>query len=166
MDRVIERYGQLLWPAGKRFRYTNLGYGVLGRIVELQSGKPFGNFLSEVLAPLNMGHTTLGIDTQAEVGASGSLCEGWQQASRLRGESGGSGGCVVERHDSGRFGQLHCPAAEHHLASLPKRAIDEMQRVVSRCAPEQWPGWVMDRGLPGRYAKYSMTEQARDLAPS
>src|SRR5262249_10890455 len=63
MDHVIERYGRLLWPAGKTFRYTNLNYGVLGRIVELRAGKPLADFLrDEIFLPLEMKHTSLGID--------------------------------------------------------------------------------------------------------
>ncbi len=46
-------------PAGERFIYSNANYLVLGRLVEVVSGQPFGAYLSRrVFGPLGMAHAT------------------------------------------------------------------------------------------------------------
>lgn len=48
-------------PAGRRFHYSNLGYGILGRVVETLRARPWVDCLrDEVLAPLGMSRTTPG----------------------------------------------------------------------------------------------------------
>lgn len=43
------------FPPGDRVRYSNVGYAVLGRVVEVAGGRPFGELLRErVLEPLHM----------------------------------------------------------------------------------------------------------------
>jgi CubicO group peptidase (beta-lactamase class C family) len=62
-DDAIEKYvatlddvPQLFEPGG-RFSYNNAGYVVLGRIVEVLRGKPFGTVLREhIAAPLGLDH--------------------------------------------------------------------------------------------------------------
>ena len=45
--------------AGRRFHYSNLGYGILGRLVEAVRGRAWADCLrEEVLAPLGMDRTT------------------------------------------------------------------------------------------------------------
>lgn len=39
----------LLWSPGERYRYSNLGYGLLGVVVELVSGQAYDRFLEEQL---------------------------------------------------------------------------------------------------------------------
>jgi D-alanyl-D-alanine carboxypeptidase len=60
VDEVIRRYAtrDLEFPSGTRYSYSNTGYLILGRVVEMASGEPFGAFLSRrILAPLGMTHT-------------------------------------------------------------------------------------------------------------
>lgn len=46
---------------GSRYNYSNLGYHILGRIIEIKSGLSYGEFIhNEVLVPLKMKHTFLG----------------------------------------------------------------------------------------------------------
>lgn len=54
-DTAISRYGVLFWPAGDHFDYSNIGYGVLAKLVEDVSGLPFDRFLErEIFRPLEM----------------------------------------------------------------------------------------------------------------
>jgi CubicO group peptidase (beta-lactamase class C family) len=53
--------GHLDFDPGKRFAYSNLGYCMLGRIVERASGKPYLDYVrSQVLGPAGASHIDLG----------------------------------------------------------------------------------------------------------
>ncbi|WP_166353100.1 serine hydrolase domain-containing protein [Phytoactinopolyspora limicola] len=62
-DDAVEKYLDTitnvpqLFPPGERFSYNNAGYVVLGRVVEVLRGKPYGAALREhLLAPLGLQH--------------------------------------------------------------------------------------------------------------
>src|SRR4051794_11037905 len=68
-DDCVEKYvatlGDLaqLFPPGHMFSYNNAGYCVLGRLVEVVRGKPFGACLREHLfTPLGLTHAAYGAD--------------------------------------------------------------------------------------------------------
>ena len=47
------------WAVGVAFDYSNLGYTLLGRVIQNAAGKPFGDVITErILAPLGMHDTT------------------------------------------------------------------------------------------------------------
>jgi len=49
---------KLLQPPGERFVYSNAGYSLLAAVVEVVSGRPFGDFLrGEVFLPAGMRHS-------------------------------------------------------------------------------------------------------------
>ena len=49
---------RLVHPPGSKFLYSNAGYSLLAAVVEVVSGRPFGDFLrSEVFLPAGMRHT-------------------------------------------------------------------------------------------------------------
>jgi serine-type D-Ala-D-Ala carboxypeptidase/endopeptidase len=45
---------ELVGVSGDVFEYSNLGYGLLGRILEIQSGQSYETMLNEITIPLNM----------------------------------------------------------------------------------------------------------------
>lgn len=52
--------GDVPHPAGRRFHYSNLGYGALGELVARLRGRPWADVVrEEVLLPLGMSRTTL-----------------------------------------------------------------------------------------------------------
>ena len=58
---VVERVGEAAAPfaAGRRFHYSNLGYGLLGRLVEVLRGRSWTESIAtEILHPLEMRRTT------------------------------------------------------------------------------------------------------------
>lgn len=62
MSETIRRYGILVRPAGERWVYSNLGYGVLGHLLSRVSGKTYGEFMQESLfVPLGMHRSALDI---------------------------------------------------------------------------------------------------------
>jgi D-alanyl-D-alanine carboxypeptidase len=62
LDKLIEEYagGKLDFEPGTRWSYSNTGYIILGRVIEMVSGKSFDKFLDErILKTVGMAHTTL-----------------------------------------------------------------------------------------------------------
>ncbi len=62
MEETIRRYGNLVTVPGERYRYSNLGYGILDHVISRLSGQSYADFLrEEVFLPLGMTHSSLGI---------------------------------------------------------------------------------------------------------
>ena len=55
-------------PAGEVISYSNLGYGIVGAMIETSSGKQFANYMQEyVLAPLSMGNSSFFAELSEEM---------------------------------------------------------------------------------------------------
>lgn len=62
MDRAILRYGKLYQEPGTRWDYNNLGYGLLGYVIERVSGQPYAEYMRKnVYLPLGMTHSSIDI---------------------------------------------------------------------------------------------------------
>jgi D-alanyl-D-alanine carboxypeptidase len=62
-DKLIQQYAgpKLDFAPGTDWSYSNTGFIILGRIVEMVSGESFGEFLEKrILVPLRLEHTSLG----------------------------------------------------------------------------------------------------------
>jgi len=67
-DAFLRHGPSLVWPPGTHFEYSNLGYGILGRVVTRAGGLEYREFIRErLLEPLGMAATTF---LQDEVPAS------------------------------------------------------------------------------------------------
>ena len=67
MDETIRRYGILVFPPGRVFEYSNLGYGILGYVIERVSGQTYAEFMRrEVFAPLGLTHTSIDLPAGLE----------------------------------------------------------------------------------------------------
>jgi CubicO group peptidase (beta-lactamase class C family) len=66
LDRFVEllRAGpRLAWTPGVRFEYSNLGYGILGRVISNVAGSEYRDVVQErLLAPLEMTATTFSLE--------------------------------------------------------------------------------------------------------
>jgi CubicO group peptidase (beta-lactamase class C family) len=63
VQRLIEKHSRLRFDPGTKASYSNLGYLVLGEVIEAASGQDFETFVHQnVLAPLGMGHTGFAAD--------------------------------------------------------------------------------------------------------
>jgi CubicO group peptidase (beta-lactamase class C family) len=61
IDEGIRRYGVLVHPAGSTHEYSNLGYGVLERVLEHVTGRGYDEVMrAEVFAPLGMENSSVG----------------------------------------------------------------------------------------------------------
>lgn len=62
MDETIMRYAKLVTAPAERYSYSNLGYGVLGYIIERVSGRSYAEFMRrEVFIPLGLTRTSVNI---------------------------------------------------------------------------------------------------------
>jgi CubicO group peptidase (beta-lactamase class C family) len=60
LDAVLRAHPELSSPPGERYRYSNVGYWLLGRLIERASGEPFPAYMrAHVFAPLRIGATDL-----------------------------------------------------------------------------------------------------------
>jgi CubicO group peptidase (beta-lactamase class C family) len=153
MAEIIGRYGQLLWPPGESFRYSNLGYGVLGEIIDRHSGQRYSEFMREhVYLPLEMKNTCLGLDERP----SGEYAAGYgpdqTKLPEYRTAHAAAADVWSSANDLVRFGQLHCevsPAAQP--AILSAAAIKEMQTSTVPMGADQYGlGWVVTKDSAGR----------------
>ncbi len=57
-ERFLAEGPPFAWPPGTTFEYSNLGYGILGRVVTAAGGLEYGDFVRyRILAPLGMAST-------------------------------------------------------------------------------------------------------------
>lgn len=62
MSEEIRRYAILVAPAGERYKYSNLGYGVLGHLIARVSGKSYDDFMrQDLFLPLGMTHSSVNL---------------------------------------------------------------------------------------------------------
>lgn len=102
---------RLVSEPGKEFHYTDLNYAVLARIVEVASGKPFGEYLRDrVFTPLQMDDTTSVLTAEEAPRQAPHLAEGHVLAFGVpiaRGEMdgflGGSGGVISTAEDMANY---------------------------------------------------------------
>ncbi|MDQ3906904.1 MAG: beta-lactamase family protein [Acidobacteriota bacterium] len=154
MDEVIRRYGQIVFPPGERFNYSNLDYGILGHVVSRVSGKTYADFMrAEVFRPLGMTRSCV-IDCAGleKFRATRYFIDGSRLADYTTPHPAAAD-VYSSVHDLIRFGMFHLKA---HLADqkrlLTDEAIDEMQRrTVAMGGPNLYGiGWVVGRDAKGR----------------
>lgn len=62
MSEEIRRYAILVAPAGERYKYSNLGYGVLGHLISKVSGKSYDDFMrQDLFLPLGMTRSSVNL---------------------------------------------------------------------------------------------------------
>jgi len=65
MDETIVRYGNLVFPPGQVYEYSNLGYGIISHLIERVSGRSYAEFMrTEVFAPLGLTRTSIDIPSE------------------------------------------------------------------------------------------------------
>ena len=58
VERVLPEYAKLMFEPGERTAYTNVGYMVLGAVIEKVTGQTYEAYIKEhILDPLGMNHT-------------------------------------------------------------------------------------------------------------
>lgn len=67
MDSTIARYGILIHRPGAVYEYSNLGYGILDRVIARASARNYPDYVrEEVFVPLGMTHTSVHVPRELE----------------------------------------------------------------------------------------------------
>ncbi|MEL7306322.1 MAG: serine hydrolase domain-containing protein, partial [Myxococcota bacterium] len=132
LDETIARYGQVMFLPGTVHRYSNIGYGVLERIIELQSGKSFAWFLDETFfTPLGMKSAAVleaavyPPNTAMPYTRAGDLYPAYDIDTR------GAGGLYMTAGDLARFGRFFSDALDGKSEILSAQAAHEMLAMQS-----------------------------------
>jgi CubicO group peptidase (beta-lactamase class C family) len=144
----LDAFGRLLrggisfaWTPGLRFEYSNLGYGILGRLITNVAGAEYGDVVRDrLLRPLGMRSTTYReSDVQPERHARGYLWrdEAWlDEPSDPYGALAAMGGLFTTVRDLTRwvggftdaFPPRDDPEADHPLRRASRREMQQPQR--------------------------------------
>src|SRR5215213_5514175 len=158
------RDAKLVSKPGTEFHYTDPNYAVLARVVEVASGKPFGEYLRErVFGPLKMDHTTSVLTSEEAPRAAPDLAQGHVLAfgvpiphGEMDGFLGGSGGVISTAHDmanylvmqnsGGRFDDADLVSQESvSLMHTPPQGIDSSYAM----------GWTVPTGAKPRVVEHN-----------
>lgn len=158
MAETIRRYGNITTPPGERFRYSNLGYGILDHLIERMSGIGFSDYLRrQLFLPLGMHRSTVDLTPDLAAFAAVRYDEnGLPLDPRNDCDHRGASAVYCSVHDLLRFGLFHlhqlCPAQP----VLSKASIKAMRSSAVPMAPVNpmdlnlrpgsayGLGWVMD----------------------
>ena len=146
MDDTIMRYGILVNPPGKVYQYSNLGYGVLDRIISNVSDRSFADFMrAEVFEPLGMRDTSVHVPPALRDRiAARYTAEGAPIPYYTFDHDGGSA-IYASAHDLVRFGMFHLgdnvPGQQQILTEAARTA---MRRSETPAGGEQYGlGWFI-----------------------
>lgn len=100
------RTARLAAEPGTRWAYSNVNYNLAARLVEVVSGREFGDYLRErIFAQLGMNESALGDETLHPAQGFNSLFGRWIARRELPGflDASGSGGVITTAADMGRW---------------------------------------------------------------
>lgn len=174
-EETLARYGFVLQPPGTAFRYSNLGYRLLERTLEVATGEPFAEVLRrEVFAPLGMRDAILvtsendGSGLAPRTGADGEVLPYYSS------EHPGGSDIYASANDLARFAAFHLGALlPGQEEILDRRAREQMRRPLTPRG-NYGIGWVVEEGgsvvghtggMPGtRAALYLMPDRKLAVA--
>lgn len=109
--RSVARFGVLVQPPGRVAEYSNLGYGLLGAIVERRSGLAFGDYLERhVFAPLGMEDAYVDAPSAADADVALGYDANDKPVGRLYNDTPGAGNVHASARDLIRFTRFHLEA--------------------------------------------------------
>jgi CubicO group peptidase (beta-lactamase class C family) len=145
-DDTIARRAILTRSPGRRYLYSNLGYGILDHIITRASGVPYEEFLRrEVFGPLRLERAGAAADAPpgaaVRYGRTGAPLPFYELDHR------GASAVYASAQDLARFGMYHLNERTQDRAGvLDRRTIREMQRIHAWVAPGKGYGlgWRID----------------------
>lgn len=152
-DESIHRFAVIVHPPGVRHVYSNIGYGVLDRIVEVVSGRSYSDFLQrEVFAPLGMHRSSVGIRPGLEAYAAARYGAHQERLPYYEFDHPGGSAVYASAHDLVRFGLFHMgtPLPDQR-AILEPEVRAAMQRLQTPPdAPRGYGlGWIVTEDYRG-----------------
>ena len=123
MDETIRRYGILFLPPGLQYMYSNLGYGILGNIIERVSGMPYPQFMTdEVFKPLGMTNSTVYVEQGPEAKVAQRYMGRGKRIPFYDFDHRGASAVYCSARDLVRFGMFHL---KDHLPDQKQIISDE-----------------------------------------
>ena len=140
LARSVARYGVLVQPPGRIAEYSNLGYGLLGAIIERRSGMAFGDYLRrEVFAPLGMDHAFVGAPAAQDADVAVDYDAQNRPLPPLYNDTPGAGNVHASARDLIRFARFHLDPGS--AASVMSAAgVQRMQRNADPGAMQHYYG--------------------------
>ncbi len=146
-DVSIHRYGVVVHVPGERYSYSNIGYGILDRMVEVVSGQAFGDFVQrEIFSPLGMHRSSLDIRPGLEEHSAARYGNQQQRVPFYSFDHPGASAFYASAHDLVRFGLVHLGTPlEDQRQILSDESRAAMQRLET---PPDSPrgyglGWIV-----------------------
>jgi CubicO group peptidase (beta-lactamase class C family) len=127
--RQMRRRSRLPWPRGCAFDHSNLGYSVLGNVIERVSGRPYAQFIrDEVFAPLGMTESSIGLGARTRGLDAPRYPTGLGRVDAYIGATPAASSAYSSVHDLIRFGLFQL-RTNLHLAKpiVADRDLDVMQ---------------------------------------
>lgn len=141
----------LATPPGKRYAYSNLGFGLLGHALALRTGAEYEHLVVErICAPLGMDSTRMTLDEAlqrrlAVPHDNGSPVKIWEDRTLA-----GAGSFLSTAADMLRYVEAHFPGADHPLHAA-------MQATIKKRRPTDTPATAIGLGW------HITTENAVDI---
>jgi len=119
LDEVIEKHGIIVFPPGERTLYSNLGYGIIQRIIENVSGESFSDYMkANVLDPLHLSNTFLfNFDSTHNENIAIEYLNDNSPAIFIESAECGAGGFYSSAHDLLVYGMHHSNNNIPHISS-------------------------------------------------
>ncbi len=134
LDETITRYGIIVRPPGEAYNYSNLGYGIIERVIERTSGLSFADFMQrEVFQPLGLSHTSVGPNPVLSQETAIGYDPNGKRLGHIDTDARGAGYIYSSVHDLVRFGMFRL---KDHLADQRQILSDS---VIDRMASEAMP---------------------------
>ena len=128
-EETLKRFGNIVAAPGERYRYSNLGYGILDYVISRISGKSYPDFIrEEVFLPIGMNTAYVNIGKEQKgqhtirYGNDGKPLPFYDFDHR------GASAVYSSAHELLKFGMFHLKNhLQDHEAILSDESIDEMQ---------------------------------------
>ncbi len=128
LQRDIARYAILVHPPGRVSEYSNLGYGLIGEVIEAQSGQTLADYARTTLfEPLGLHDAFFDTPRSATTSVAAPYDAAMQRLATLYNNTPGAGNAYMSVHDLLRFGMLHLDPESTRQTVLKPQDLQAMQ---------------------------------------
>lgn len=137
--QAMARYGFVFAEPGKRYRYSNLGYGVLGQVIAQVAGRSYEDFLrEEIFLLLGMNHSSVHPSDEMRPYAAVRYDMDRHPIAFGRSALPAAGSVYASAHDMARFGLF-----------LSKQRLADQAAVLSDASIDAMRQYHVPTGKPG-----------------
>jgi CubicO group peptidase (beta-lactamase class C family) len=169
MEESIRRYANIVTLPGERYRYSNIGYGIMDHLIERLSGMSFADFMRrEFFMPLGMTRSSVDIGPGLEEFAAERYDEDGRPIPFYDVDHRGASSVYCSAHDLVRFGMFQlgqlqadqkAPLSKETVASMHVPSVDRSNcRPADRRSPPASGygiGWVIDDSEWGPFISHA-----------